>query len=103
MSDYIDRQAVIDILAAMQGQCTTKAALIQNSKIWKQIKGLPSAQIEPLTDNEQRIFLAAMRREEKVCKQVDEEYGGHFGPYEDNLVRICHEITRKVKGALWTI
>lgn len=101
MTDYIDRQAVIDILAAMQGQCTTKAALIQNSKIWKQIKGLPSAQIEILTDKEQRIFLAAMEREEKVCKQVDKECCRE--PYEDSLVRICREITRKVKGALWTI
>jgi len=55
------------------------------------IKALPSAQPEPLTDKEQRIFLAAMKREEKVCKQVD------------GLVRVCHEIKRKVKGALWTI
>ena len=51
---------------------------------------LPSAQPEPLTDKEQRIFLAAMGREEKVCK------------YKDSLVKTCHEIIRKVKGALWT-
>ena len=51
---------------------------------------MPSAQSEPLTDKEQRIFLAAMRREEKVCRQVD------------GLVRTCHEIIRKVKGTLWT-
>ena len=56
---------------------------------------------EPLTDKEQRIFLAAMEREEKVCKQVDEECRDCREPYEDSLVRICHEITRKVKGALW--
>ena len=63
-------------------------------------KSLPSAQPEPLTDKEQRIFLAAMGREEKVCKQVDEECRE---PYEDSLVRVCHEIIRKVKGALWMI
>lgn len=63
---------------------------------------LPSAQPEPLTDKEQRIFLAAMGREEKVCKQVDAEYRDCREPYEDSLVSICHEITRKVKGALWT-
>jgi len=51
----------------------------------------PTIQPEPLTDKEQRIFLAAMKREEKVCKQVD------------GLVRVCHEIKRKVKGALWMI
>ena len=46
MDDLISRQDVIDMLAAMQGQCTSKAALIQNSKIWQQIKDLPSAQPE---------------------------------------------------------
>jgi len=55
--------------------------------------------IKPLTDTEQRIFLAAMGREEKVCKQVDEECGDS---YEDSLVMTCHEIIRKVKDALWT-
>ena len=44
MSDLISRQAAIDMLAAMQGQCTSKAALIQNSKIWQQIKDFPSVQ-----------------------------------------------------------
>lgn len=175
MSDLISRQAAIDVLAAMQGRCTSKAALIQNSKIWQQIKDLPSVQPvdkdinvsckdaigrqaaidtegldeqircemcrnpmhtnrgcdgnckydeklyerimqilgerikplpsvqpEPLTDKEQRIFLAAMGREEKVCKQVDDECRDCREPYEDSLVRTCHEITRKVKGALWT-
>lgn len=58
-----------------------------------------SAQPEPLTDKEQRIFLAAMGREEKVCKQVDNECKKS---YEDSLVRTCHEITRKVKSVLWT-
>ena len=42
--DTISRKAAIDLLAAMQGRCTSKAALIQNSKIWQQIKALPSAQ-----------------------------------------------------------
>lgn len=46
MKDYIDRQEAIEVLAAMQGQCTSKAALIQNSKIWQQIKDLPSVDIE---------------------------------------------------------
>ena len=58
--------------------------------------------IEQLTDIEQRIFLAAMAREEKVCKQTDDECRNCRAPYEDSLVKICHEITRKVKGALWT-
>ena len=44
MSDLISRQAAIDVLAEMQGRCTSKTALIQNSKIWQQIKDLPSAE-----------------------------------------------------------
>ena len=44
MSDLISREAALDVLAAMQGRCTSKAALIQNSKIWQQIKDLPSAE-----------------------------------------------------------
>lgn len=61
---------------------------------------LPSAQPEPLTDKEQRIFLAAMGREEKVCAEVDRNYTRE--PYEDSLMSVCREIIRKVKGALWT-
>lgn len=56
--------------------------------------------IEPLTDAEQRIFLAAMGREEKVCKQVDDECRNCPEPYGDSLVRVCHEIRRKVKKSL---
>lgn len=44
MDDLISRKAAIEVLAEMQGRCTTKEALIQNSKIWQQIKDLPSAQ-----------------------------------------------------------
>ena len=64
------------------------------------INSIPSVSPEPLTDKEQRIFLAAMAREEKVCREVDEEMTRE--PYEDSLVRVCREIERKVKGALWT-
>lgn len=66
---------------------------------YDKIKDLPST--EPLTDKEQRIFLAAMERERKVCKQVDEECRTTREPYEDSLVHVCDEIERKVKGALW--
>ena len=53
------------------------------------------------TDKEQRIFLAAMAREEQICKQVDNEWRDCMEPYEDTLVYTCHEIMRKVKAALW--
>ena len=70
-------------------------------RIIERFMAFASAQPEPLTDKEQRIFLAAMGREEKVCKQVDEECRDCREPYEDSLVWVCHEIMRKVKKALW--
>ena len=96
--DSIDRQAAI----------ITVLSVIPYDEYWmeqieKALSNLPAAQPEPLTDKEQRIFLAAMAREEKVCKQVDDECRDCREPYEDGLVRTCHEITRKVKGALWRI
>ena len=62
--------------------------------------GRQSVQPEPLTDKEQRMFLAAMGREEKACEEVDRNCVRE--PYEDSLMRVCNEIRRKVKGALWT-
>lgn len=80
---------------------------IEHQDLWHYEQALAEiidllSESERLTDKEQRIFLAAMNREEKVCKQVDEEFRDCREPYEDSLVRICHEITRKVKGVLWT-
>ena len=59
------------------------------------------SKIEPLTDEEQRIFLSAMKREKEICEKIDKDLdlGGeeyYFGS------RICKEIERKVKGTLWT-
>ena len=96
MSDLISRQAAIDTAKDWYD------GLICGSfrGLEKRLKALPSAQPEPLTDKEQRIFLAAMGREEKVCEEVDRNYVNE--PYEDSLMRVCKEIRRKVKDALWT-
>ena len=109
MSDLIDRQAVLKHIekirqGAQMMDDTRRASIVMNGMnlCEEAVRNQPSAQPEPLTDKEQRIFLAAMGREEKVCKQVDEECRDCREPYEDSLVRVCHEIERKVKGALWT-
>lgn len=97
-TDLISRQVVKD-------------ALVERTIFeWEQLKTcypmlevvdeVPPAQPEQLTDKEQRIFLAAMEREEKVCEEVDRNYVRE--PYEDSLMSVCREIKRKVKGALWT-
>ena len=103
MSDLISRQAAIDALRTCYDTETISMdngdEYINYGDAVGEIEHLPSAQPEQLTDKEQRIFLAAMGREEKVCKQVDEECCRE--PYEDSLVRVCHEIIRKVKATLW--
>ena len=100
--DIISRQAAIDALngeITVTGRANAEAVRGYARLVADRLKRLPSAQPEPLTDKEQRIFLAAMGREEKVCKEVDAEMTRE--PYEDSLVRVCHEIIRKVKAALW--
>ena len=61
----------------------------------EKISALPSAQPEPLTDSEKRLFLAAITRERQICKEIDDQFDEH------ELVPACKEIERKVKGALW--
>lgn len=96
--DLISRQAAIDFVGSME-MCDEISAEAYK-KLTNYFEDMPSAQPEPLTDKEQRIFLAAMAREEKVCEEVDRNYVRE--PYEDSLMSVCREIKRKVKGALWT-
>ena len=101
--DLIERQKVIDAVLSTEPVVFDAKHLEPYQKttdVIKTIEALPSAQPEPLTDKEQRIFLAAMGREEKVCEEVDRNYVRE--PYEDSLMSVCREIKRKVKGALWT-
>lgn len=97
---YIDRERleVVEYQGVPEGYENT----FDCGVMWllEQIDEMPSAQPEPLTDKEQRIFLAAMAREERVCEEVDRNHVRE--PYEDSLMRVCKEIRRKVKGALWT-
>ena len=95
--DTISRQAAIDALIEWYGCEPSDIGAFEDI-----IEKMPSAQPEQLTDAEQRIFLKAIEREEKVCKKVDEEWGSGDEECEINLVHACHEIIRKVKGALWT-
>lgn len=59
----------------------------------------PLVEIEPLTDSEQRIFLSAMSREMRICKQIDND------KVDDStvkkLVPIVNTIERKIKKVLW--
>ena len=107
MSDLISRKAVIEYLMINMNWMDEDGYQIHDAEqkrdsLTDLISGIPPAEPEQLTDKEQRIFLAAMGREEKVCKQVDEECRDCREPYEDSLVKTCHDIIRKVKDVLWT-
>lgn len=100
-SDLIDRQAAINAINHIcpvdtEYDCT----LLDRVDVRYVLLDLPSAQPEPLTDKEQRIFLAVMERMERVCEEVDKNSVRE--PYEDSLVWVCKEVRRKVKDALWT-
>lgn len=95
---YLDD--AIDVIRALWDGAPTAQHVSAMFDCEDALQALPSAQPEPLTDKEQRIFLAAMGREEKICEEVDRNYVRE--PYEDSLMRVCKEIRRKVKGALWT-
>ena len=97
MDDLISRQAVINAIE----NTDAKMSMEEWDEITDAVMGVPSAQPEPLTDKEKRIFLAAMARELGICKKVDQELPTREA-YEDTLESVCREIIRKVKGALWT-
>jgi len=96
-ADYDAICYAIGVIEEMpEGTDTLIKALEQEHK---KLLEMQKAQPEKLTDIEQRIFLAAMSKEEKVCREVDKE------PSDAeciNLMRVCKSIERKVKGALWT-
>ena len=113
VTDLIERQAAIDVLSLGKEilsrvlDDTDVVGVDREKYSWglgliesyiKDIEELPSAQSEPLTDAEQRIFIEAMWREKSVCMAVDKE----FPDAKVNLTDVCREIVRKVKGVLWT-
>ena len=99
MTDLIERAAAIDALSWCNEWYVLDFTVVDKDDAIHQIKALPSAKPEPLTDEEKRIFLAAMAREEKVCEEVDRNYMRE--PYKDSLMSVCKSIKRKVKDALW--
>lgn len=98
--ELISRQAAIKAIDNLPNCYNGYSDTYDKAYIIGVLEELPSVQPELLADKEQRIFLAAMEREEKICEEVDRNYVRE--PYEDSLMRVCREIRRKVKGALWT-
>ena len=108
MRDLISRQAAIDAVNKICDRCGehkkydgVMCGTCYLDGVVDIIEDLPSAQPEPLTDQEQRIFLAAMEREEKIWEEIDRELRYYIEVHENGLVWACKEIVRKVNGALW--
>ena len=67
-------------------------------KFYEWLNSLPTINVESLTYGEHLIFLSAMRREEKICKDFDDDK--IFSCYESSLVRGCEGIIIKVEKIL---
>lgn len=62
------------------------------------IEALKEPEAMTLTYNEKCIFLAAIRRERQICKEMDEE--PELNKIK-RLIPIVDSIERKVKAVLW--
>lgn len=69
MNDLINRQDAIEAIRKLPNAGIHW--FVSAEAVFDVLLKLPS--VEPLTDAEKRIFLTAMKREEEVCKIVDEE------------------------------
>lgn len=65
---------------------------------------VPDMNVEKFTDEEKRIFLVMIGREEEFCQSIEKARSVlNLQSDEDvDLVKVCREIKRKVKKALWT-
>ena len=84
MSDLIDRQAVIDAMAEIQGRATTKAELEGISKVWTKIAELPK--VEP------KWKTGTWRHYERMltCSECGTEYYGEIMDYcGDDVPHYC--------------
>ena len=82
------------------GECMLSHSHDTKTDTYKErAKDCPLVEIEPLSDEEKRIFLSSMGRERVICKQID------IDKVDDGsikkLVPIVNTIERKVKKILW--
>ena len=69
--DLIDRDKLIEMLAEMQGRCATKAALVQNSKIWRLVKAMPTVDAIPIEWMKQKYPAAVNHDSVRYIAKVD--------------------------------
>ena len=89
----IDKDMLIEILGEMQGLCDTKAALIQNSKIWQQVKDRPTVDAVPkwIPGSERLPQTTWQFSDCESFKLIDNEVVpvGVYSCYESDPVLVC--------------
>lgn len=69
-----------------------------------EVPDLTDMNVEKFTDEEKRIFLVMIGREEKLCQSIEKACSALNLTSDEavDLVKVCREIKRKVKKSLWT-
>lgn len=92
------REEAVKILIALWGSDFSACLSEEEAEANKMaIEALQEPETATLTYDEKCIFLAAIGRERRICKEMDEEPELKAKP----LVPIVDEIERKVKAVLW--
>lgn len=91
-------------LQKWDGGCWIRYKLFENVLDSILTIDLPDTDVEKLIDEEQRIFLTAMSKEKRLCKNIEKLWDElHLSSDDDiDLVKTCAEVERKVKKVLWT-
>lgn len=89
---YINKEELKD---RVQNEALYEDNISKDKLVHNLMDSVDSIDVVKLTDNEQRIFLAAMARELNICREEDRN------PGDVDLVAVCNNIERKVKNALF--
>ena len=65
------------------------------------MNNLKNEKAAALTDIEKRVFLMAIGRERRIYEQTNKEKQEMDGLETLDLVKVCDEIEKKVRAALW--
>ena len=85
----IDANELIEILAGMQAVCNSHAELVGISKVWQQVKNMPTIEAEPVRHGKW-LVCGTDEWEHFYALRCSECYGGYHLKYEDTITwRYC--------------
>ena len=89
---YINKE---ELKERVQNEALYEDNISKDTLVHNLMDSVDNIDVVKLTDEEQRIFLVAMSRELKICREENHH------PGDVDLVAICNNIERKVKNALF--